>query len=405
MASKGGNFRRGVDTVLEMRPWLLFALGALGCGAAPPVARAPAPVFAAPVAPEAPSARAMLPALGRSAPPNRCLPNGLPVAAKLPPERAGATCRDHSAAERRLRSEIAKRFQRSVAGKLEVSFGCDPLVGQVTGLAIETGYGHGGSLQVWRVTRGRDASSFDVLGVAADGWIKHADETSVATTLLVARAAIRADVLERALSTVRPALTAVVREIEPPPLPNALHGVSMFTSSGNFHQRVWLGDDLEDELEASYTGYPNSATQRLYLGLEIAREALEPLFENFEFRRESADADLRAWFSEYLVRAWPRLQQSSAWWVRERLVVLAGKAGDASVVPMIVSELERGLSEVAAAPPERSRNLAQRYLEEPLAALKGVTGWDPRLSSGGSVLWFTDAAREAVRECKRGAAG
>jgi hypothetical protein len=388
--------------VFEMRPWHALAFAALGCAAAPPPVRAPEPVCAEAVVAE--KTRERLPAPGRATEPNRCLPDGLPVLAKLPAERHGATCRNHAAAERRLRALLSQRFQRTVDGKLEVSFGCDPFGRDVKAIVIETGYGHGGSLQVWRVTKAGGAlAAFDVLGVAVDTWVRRS-EKDAANTLLVTRATLGARELEAALVSVRPALTAVVREVEPPPLPNSVRLGSSFYSSGDFHQRVWLHDGTGHELEASYTGYPNSDSQRIYLGLELAREALEPLFENFEFQREVAGPELRAWFSQYLVRSWPRHEEPSAWWVRERLITLAGKAGDHSVVPLIVSELERGLAEVAAAPAVGAGELARRYLDGPLAALKGVTGWDARLGGGGPARSYAEAARDAVSECKRGTA-
>jgi hypothetical protein len=282
-----------------------------------------------------------------------------------------------------------------------VAFGCDPTVGELSELSFETGYGHGGSLVLWRLTRSQNRSAFDVLGVANDGWIAPPSELDRKTTLQVARGVIAAQELERALVTARPALTAVVREVEPPPLHNSIGLHSMFHSSGDFHHLVLLRDNRDHELEASYTGYPSSDSQRLYVGLQIAHEALAPLFENFSFEREVASADLRQWFSAYVVSAWPRLQDSSAWWVRERLVVLSGKAGNTSTVPLIVSELERGLAEVAAAPPERAAQLAERYLPDPLTALQQVTGWDPRTLANGTPLSLSDSAREAVSECRR----
>jgi hypothetical protein len=337
----------------------------------------------------------------RDAPVNRCLPKGLPAAAKRAESRVGATCRDHAFAERRLRAVLAKSFQRSADGRVDVVFGCDPTVGELAEVSFESGYGHGGSLTVWRLTRSENGSAFDVLGVASDGWISAPSDLDRKTTVQVTRGVVPAQELERALVTARPALTAVVREVEPPPLPNSIHSRSMFHSSGNFHYLVRLRDNQDHELEASYTGYPQSDAQRLYVGLEVAHGAIEPLFEHFEFEREAASAELREWFSAYVVRAWPRLQDSSAWWVRERLVVLSGKAGNTSTVPLIVSELERGLNEVAAAPPDRAAHMAERYLPDPLTALEQVTGWNPRIGATGTQLSLSDAAREAVSECQR----
>jgi hypothetical protein len=382
-----------------MRWWLFLALPLFGCTAAPMPAEAPSAAPAEVAMPEiAPRAEALV-APRRAAPPNRCLPNGLPAASKHTEPSPGATCRDHAPIERRLRALLTKDFQRSRNGRVDVVFGCDP-VGEVTELSLETGYGHGGSLTLWRLRRPENGSTFDVLGVASDGWITAATDAERATTVQVTRGVVTAQDLERALVTARPALTALVREVEPPPLPNSLGSYSMFHSSGNFHHFIRLQDDRNHALEASYTGYPHSDAQRLYVGLEVAHDAIVPLFENFEFEREAANQELREWFSAYVVRAWPRLEHSSAWWVRERLVILAAKAGEHTVVPMIVSQIERGLQEVAAAPAERAADMAERYLPEPLTALHQVTGWDPRISATGIPLSLSDAGREAIAECR-----
>jgi hypothetical protein len=383
-----------------MRWWLIFALSGSGCAVTQRPVPAPPPPRAEVVTADATQAREPLDAPRREPPPNRCLPNGLPAAPKPAERLPGATCRDHARVERQLRAVLTKSFQRSANGRVDVVFGCDPVGGEPAEVMLETGYGHGGSLTLWRLQRAESGSAFDVLGVASDGWITAPSDLDRATSLQVTRGTLPAQDLERALITVRPALTAVVREVEPPPLPNAIGSRSMFHSSGNFHHFVRLADQ-HHELEAGYTGYPHSGAQRMYVGLELAHDALTPLFEHFEFERELAPPDLREWLSAYVVAAWPRLQDSSAWWVRERLVVLAGKAGNASVVPLIVAQLERGLSEVTAAPPERKNDMAERYLLEPLTALHQVTGWDARVGSNGTSLSPTDSAEQAVSECQR----
>jgi hypothetical protein len=383
-----------------MRWWLIFALSGFGCAAAQRPVPAPPPPRAEVVMADAAQAREPLVVPRRDAPVNRCLPSGLPAVSKPAERLPGATCRDHAPVERQLRALLTGSFQRSANGRVDVVFGCDPLGSEPTEVTFETGYGHGGSLTLWRLRRAESGSAFDVLGVASDGWITGPSEIDRATSLRVTRGSLAAQELERALITVRPALTAVVREVKPPLPPNSLGSSSMFYSSGNFHHFVRLTDQ-HNELEAGYTGYPHSGAQRVYVALEVAHDALTPLFEHFEFEREVAPPDLRDWFSAHVVAAWPRLQGRSAWWVRERLVVLAGKAGNASVVPLIVSQLERGLSEVSAAPRERATEIAERYLPEPLTALQQVTGWDARVGSNGTSLSLADSAQQAVAECHR----
>jgi hypothetical protein len=331
---------------------------------------------------------------------NRCLPNGLPApkktAARAP---GGATCVDHRSAERRLAPLLSGRFRPVTGGTVSVSFDCDPVVGRLTDVIIERGFGHGGSLNVWHLTR-RDDDVFDVLAVAHDSW--YVAVAGDPAQLLIARGTLATRDLERALATARPALTAQVRELEPPPKPGTIHLHSMFSSSGNFHHFIAVRDDRGHELSRSFTDYPSSDRQRDSVSMVLAMEQLTPLLEPLEFARGSADDALKAWFSGHVLEAWPRVKTSSAWWVRERFVNLGAKAGTAAMVPLIVEQLERGLSEVASAPTKRAAELGDRYLTEPLAALTAITGWDPRTGLIQSERIPEAAAREAIAECRRG---
>ena len=126
---------------------------------------------------------------------------------------------------------------------------------------------------------------------------------------------------------------------------------------------------------------------------------LSPVLEQVAFQPELPNAELRSWYVVTARRAWPRVQGQYAWWVRERLVAMAGKAGDRSLVPMVVQELRRGLREVDKAKAEDKKSLAERYLTEPLDVLARSTGWDPRHPEDGSERALPEAAREAVSEC------
>ena len=372
-----------------------LALALFGCAA--PVQQAPAAAPRVAVAtPVAACDRAPLPE--RAPTKNRCLPDGPAPIAKAKEQSNGSTCVDHTRMEARLAPLLKKRYERVAKGVLDVSFGCDPVTSELEEITVETGYGHGGSLSVWRLVRD-DAGDFDVLGIAHDSHYFR-PPPDAAGTVSVARGKLAARLLERALETARPALVATVRELEPPPVPNSIGLHSMFFSSGNFHHFVRLRDGVDHELSRAYTGYPGSDDQRRYIGLQLAVEKLDPLLDEIAFAREVPDEKLRAWFSAHAVEAFERTDPSDGWWVRERLVNLAGKAGDRRVVPLVVTQLERGLSEVQKAPDDRKADLAERYLVDPLAALAGVTGWDARKTPDGAELSLSAAARQAVSECR-----
>jgi hypothetical protein len=291
---------------------------------------------------------------------------------------------------------VKKRYRQAGSGALEIGFGCDP-VGDVSELVVERGYGHGGSLAIWRLTPiGDDAGTYDLLAVAHDTFGVAKPER----TIRIARGVVPVGELSSVLADVRPALSLRVRELEPPAVPGKSGVRRSFSSTGNFHHFIRLRDEQGHELSAGYTGYPGSSAQPRYVGVVIAMERLLPLLQRFKFERDTAGAELRTWFSAHAVDAWPRLEQSAAWWVRERIVRLAGNAGEPSVVPLIVSELERGLGEVRSASPDEADAMATRYLPDPLAALASVTGWDPRRAEDGTERPLAAAARHAVDECR-----
>lgn len=332
--------------------------------------------------------------------PNRCLPNGLPEVAEQPEAVAGATCEDRGALERRWAAKLVKSYERVADGRVDVAFGCDAIKTDVSEIVVETGYGHGGSLQVWRLSRraGPDRD-FDVVGVAHRTFY---GRSSSGNFPLIARGRIAGRDLDAALDNTRVLLTASLREIEPPPLPGMLGSISGFGSSGNFHHFIRLRDDYRHQLSGQFTGYPGSPDQRVYLGLRHAMQTLEPLLERHEFERDEPSEELRKWFSAHVVSSWPRLQSDDAWWVRERLLNLAGLVANSSVVPILVSELTRLVRRVRSAPAEKRAEQVRRYLREPLEALASITGWDPRRTDDGAERPLMAAAELAIAECTRG---
>lgn len=379
------------------------ALSVAACAGAspPPAASAPAVAAApAPVAPPAPDPDQQPPA--REPPPNRCLPSPPPVTPEREAWFSETSCADHRAREKTIATELIKRFsKRHPNGRVEVSFGCDPIGEDVRTLLLERGSGHGGTLELWRITREQDNGAFDVLAIANDSYYGRPATIDGAPAVRVARGTLSAKDLEQALVTARPAMTARIRELRPPPSPGL--SLSGFSSSGNFHHFIEMEDGYKNGMRREFTGYPGSGTQNEYLGLQFAMEALAPLLDRFDFAPERRSPELTAWFSERAERRWPAVQDSSQWWVRERFVKLGGKLGDARLIPMIVQQLEHGLGEVAKAKPDDAAQRADRYLTDPLAALTGVTGWNPRLDESGAKVPLVAAAKAAVAECNAAA--
>jgi hypothetical protein len=210
---------------------------------------------------------------------------------------------------------------------------------------------------------------------------------------------ISASVLDKALGTARPALTARLREIEPPPPPNGMWGRSFSTSSGNFHLAFRLFDGMH-ELARQFTGYPGSGDQPRYLGLQAAWAAVGPLFEKLPLEPGEATADERDFFVTSFLRAAPRFDDDFAWWVRDRYVALAEHLGSRELVATLLGVLESGLREGEAQTSDESRReVSKRRLEQPLATLARITAWDPRRNDTGQERDPVAVAKEVIAEC------
>lgn len=375
-----------------------FALGLLGCAAAPvpAPARAPAPAAIPPVLPTETATPSAPP---RARGPNRCLPNGPPKARAAKKIYAASTCVDHRTAERALARKLAKAFDKSVdRSTVDVTFDCDPLTSELEELVLETGSGHGGGLQIWRLAKKEGQPDFDVLGIANVGYYAPLGQGELPVRL--GRGRIAAATLEKALATARPALTARVRELEPPPLPNGLWGRKFSTSSGNFHLYFRLTDGTH-ELVRHFTGYPGSSDQPRYMGLQEAHAVVAPLLEKIPLAAATATEDERDFFVQSFLRAAPRFDDDFAWWVRDRYVALAEYLGTPELVPTLVGVLESALREAdRETDAERKRTVLERRLGPPLASLARITGWDPRKDHAGAARDPLAVAREVIAECR-----
>lgn len=390
---------------LASASWLLVGACIACAGAPQPPRQQPtaAPAHKIQSIPAASSAAQSEPALPERAPPkNRCLPDGPPQPRVATKRHAPDTCVDHRSAEARLAAKFRKDYDRTVDGSVvDVSFGCDPLTGEVEELVVERGHGHGGGLEVWRIHRSRKQTDWQVLGIALPGYFR-VSKARDASPVQIARGTVQDSALSRALRTARPALTASVRELEPPPPPNGAFGRSFSTSSGNFHHYFWLTDG-HHELTRHFTGYPSSSEQSRTLAVVAAMDAIEPLLEAVPFAPSTATEQERAFFVTRFLAAAPRFDDPYAWWVRDRYVQLAEHLGSPELVPTLLAVLQSGLREAAAEKDAERRNQArERRLTSPLAALARITGYDPRKDANGVARPLTEAVAEAISECTQG---
>ena len=365
--------------------------------AAPPPAASPStsvpviraePLQATPLAPP------------RKAGPNRCLPQGRLALPKPVELHAPGRCVDHRRQEARIARDLKKEFTPTAKGsQVEVSFGCDPLTFDVHQIHLEIGYGHGGHLALWRLQREKDDDKeYQILGIVhrltGGGYDKYTYEVASRFEARIGIGRVDAKAVAAALLKARPAMTARIRELQPPPSGGL--SMSSFTSSGNFHHAIRILDSMPHVLEGRHTGYPSSGDQARYLGLVRAMGDLRPLIDKIDPQVVEPTPEQRKYFTERFVAASPRFEDEYAWWVRDRYVKLAGKLGGPELVPILVDVLRVRLAEVQKAKPEGG---ADRRLVDTVSALAGVTGWDARFNPDGSPRSPEKVAQEYIDEC------
>jgi hypothetical protein len=192
-----------------------------------------------------------------------------------------------------------------------------------------------------------------------------------------------------------------VRELQPPPRSDgSLGSFSFGTSSADFHSYVRIVDDMPHVLEAYYSGYAGTSGQSQYLGLEVATEALLPLLEPIALAAGSPSGEERAFFTNEMVRAQPRLHREFAWWVRERYVRLAGRVGTTAAVPALLDDLRAELTRAQEQGPGHDRE--ESRMMDLVLALAKITGWDARLDERGQPRPVIAVAKEYLSECTRG---
>lgn len=366
----------------------------VACGGAPPIAAPPAAEPIPAVRPAAPAPEAPPPRAER---PNRCLPNGLPKPRVPKKIYAGDTCVDHRKAEAVLSRKLAKQYRRGMDGSsVDVAFGCDPLTQGVEEVVIESGYGHGGGLALHRLRRTEDDSAFDIVSLVLPGYLSAGER---APQIGGGRIDVRA--FSAAFDTAQPALTAIIRELEPPPKPNAILGRSFSVSSSDFHVYFRLSDGMH-QLVRHYTGYESSSNQYEYLGLREALAVVRPLLDAVHLEAREPTAEERDFFVESFLTASSRFEDDFAWWVRDRYVTMSEGLGTPELVPALARVVENGLAEAAKeTDPIRRKEVLERRMEGPLAAFARQSGWDPRKDDAGAARDLDVVAHEVVDECKR----
>ena len=274
---------------------------------------------------------------------------------------------------------------------LGIEHGCSPLGDTITEVVFERGSGHGSSLELWRMTRSKDGSSYDLHGLAFADAPLAGDPQVTRGVGKTARARVSAQDVEAHLPTLVAGLTVKLREIELPPEDGQGLGMRGSGSHTDFHLLVRLRDGSGHQLQGRYTGYPSSTSALGYLPLVVVSEPLHDLVANIEFKETAVTDEDRAHFAERLADGQTRFDDDLAWWVMEREVSMARAFGSPPVIPMLLSRLS---------PQKRDRSSMDAE-KDALAAIAAISGWDVRLDERGAVRPVEDVARDYLSECGR----
>lgn len=364
------------------RASLVLACVLAGCGAGP--AQPPPPPVAVPAARE-------------------------PVA----PQRAEPPAVDARAtAEAEVARALDERFDRTIEGStVEIAFERSALGERIDEIVVERGYGHGFSLQLFRLRRSAERPDvFEVHGLAyATGRGSYTEmtyELADRVEVLRMRGEVPSSEIDALVPRLRAAIEVRAREVEPPPEPNGSRSVRMSGSSADRHVMVELASADGHRATRRHTGYLGSSGQEEHLPMTIALELLDPLLDRFEPAAAPALEDTdRALFAERWRAARPHFQDEFAWWVRERYVAMASRAGTAELVPDLLAVLQENAPARGDREPRTGRLRLRAGSEDrtrvnAVNALAAITGRDLRNDARRAPRPIDEVAAAYLRELR-----
>ena len=320
------------------------------------------------------------------------IPPALPVVAAPPPPPEGRCAKPPRALARKLEKSVRNSWTITREGaRLDVAFDCDAMAPQIRELVIETSSGHGFTLQLDRV-RPRDDGDYDLLRLEYGG---EGNPYDLVTSdewerIALGGATVRVGVLPRArfeaaLKVMRAATH--VRATQS----GGDGGLSMASSSSDFHIAYRLVDADGHGRQASWAGYRGSDDQEIWLPLELAADAYASVagtqaFVDALLVRDPIEED-RDFFTQRFAAARDRNADFGIWYVRERLLAMSRELGDLRIASDLLDIARRNGEHSVA----RSQATA-------VDALVRITGYDPRYERGDPRSPF-DAAADMVRVC------
>jgi hypothetical protein len=269
-----------------------------------------------------------------------------------------------AAATKQVDAAIVAGFEPTRdGGRADIAYVCDGLSDSIAEVVVETGGGHGGTLNMWRARRTTDGR-FAVLGIRYRG--DSILQRAAAPPYQLVTGVVELPDLER----VRAGVDAMITESYPPQQPNTIGSINMTWSSNDFHILIRLVDDDGRTIERRFTGYGGTLHQAEFLGLQAAEPALAPITALATTAATAPTTDARDLFADRFVAAVPFFDAD--WWIKERFVDLARYLGSPAVIPGLLTRLP-----VTEPKPEQRRSQRDTRISA-VAAIAAITGWDAR---------------------------
>jgi hypothetical protein len=291
------------------------------------------------------------------------------------------------AALRWAESTLRSRYEPvATHSRLFVDFRCDPVSDTPREIVIESGWGHGHTLVLWRLTRTDPDQPYQARGISfrwtRGGYTEYSYSIAEDFELLLAHGEIDARAIDAHIERSRTAFATILHEIDLIPPPGAGLGMRGRFSTADTHLLIRFAD-RDAWLERSYTGYMGSRAQSDLLPLRLAHEPLDKATSKIPWASAAPTDEDRAFFVDRFLATFGPDQ---GWWVRERFLALASRLGTAELIPSLLG---------AAAKTEG------REPVQAINALAAITGWDIRYDDQGKPRSPAGVAREYASECER----
>ncbi len=292
------------------------------------------------------------------------------------------------AALRVVENTLRARFERvNTHTRLFVDFRCDPVRDAPSEIVFESGYGHGQTLELWRLARTDSGQPYRAQGISfrwtRGGYTEYSYAIAEDFELLFAHGEVPSRAIDPHLERSRTAVGAILHEIDLIPPPGAGLGMRGRFSTSDVHLLVRFSSSSGAALERRYTGYEGPRAQSDLLPLRLGHEPLAKATSAIPWQSRAPTDEDRAFFVDRFLAGFGPEQ---GWWVRERFLALASRLGNAELIPSLLG----------AATKTEGREPVQA-----INALASITGWDIRYDERGNPRPPTEVASQYVAECGR----